>query len=1046
MKTRYIFTVIAMLFMSVGMNAQGDLMVVKNDGLQQSFSLNKKPYMLFDDSNVQIVAEGHQVNVSYLDFNYFYYQGQQQECMNAIVETADGMTLYALANGQKVVMGSASKNIATNSYNTDLDEKGNPAFTKNCNIITKQLGESSPYYNRLPFNSFLDVVPTTNAAQPYFAFTVPPIGSGTYDIYLVTLPLTFADDVSEEEASKACQFRVNMFYHAKDGGWPKTRSEVLKNPADPTGKDQNFHTNPTAVDTIFLGTRTFDADIPQAPSMMVQVQTYVPTSELKTYSRRMCIVGLMMKAHDEDFSTTRFIQFNESTWYAPSDLQRISCMDKLTFTSEVVSNDVISPEVKVKLDGTLYYADVDFYGSRLIPDETGTIHFPYILFPNYDYQYTPFLFMEGTSSTIRVKDDTSGLLTTSASIDVVDVHVSAQLLGMKTFWEQHVKGKQLNDIPSYQIGIELKNTKTGKVVSYYDPGEILTRPDQTSLSSNITDKMNYEVAYKIPELGFDQTYQCRAFLEYGSSSPLNMLSEDNPRCYDCHPVEITTPTREVYDNQLKKEYLPQILANDASISLFNQAMVATHMGEQLEKFIDEQYSLSPDSVNQWYACLVGEEYDMVGYMQTRYFGYTGFVEPDDVFAQHGITTLDQLRSYAKQVYDEVYPEDAGVTDETDSRNSLNRFVAYHFLPERIEYDKLTADNKLLNRFDRKHWDVAEWYETMMPYSIMKVSYPSGSNAGRYVNRRGVMDRADWRGVFVAGSKILPPEKGQDHNAINGVYFYLDNIIDYGRNTQEVVLDERMRIDATTLSPDFITSGARGHRVVGTGAVSAYPGQYARKSDALSNDPERNPNHCLGFKRGAAANFAFSANTHIHVRNRYLSFWAYQGDEVILAGQFDVTVKIPPVPAGDYELRIGPIINGMPSRGIIAFYLDGKPCGLPVDMRRTGDDSSIGWKSDSDLGDTEAIVASDRALHNRGWMKGPASHGNVNEDGSGTRLPMRDTPATMRRVVTTFHSDGKTDHYLRLQQILDGMISFAFDYIELCPRSLYDSDLYPEDKW
>ena len=84
MKAKYIFTVIAMSFMTAVVNAQNDLVVVKNDGLQLTFSLSKKPYMLFDESNVQIVALDKQVSVNYLDFNYFYYQGQQQERMNTI--------------------------------------------------------------------------------------------------------------------------------------------------------------------------------------------------------------------------------------------------------------------------------------------------------------------------------------------------------------------------------------------------------------------------------------------------------------------------------------------------------------------------------------------------------------------------------------------------------------------------------------------------------------------------------------------------------------------------------------------------------------------------------------------------------------------------------------------------------------------------------------------------------------------------------------------------------------------------------------------------
>ena len=436
----------------------------------------------------------------------------------------------------------------------------------------------------------------------------------------------------------------------------------------------------------------------------------------------------------------------------------------------------------------------------------------------------------------------------------------------------------------------------------------------------------------------------------------------------------------------------------------------------------------------------------LGYMEHRYYGFTGFIEQNDVFAAHGINNLDDLKAYAKTIYDEVYPEDANVTDYKDRRNSLNRFVSYHFLPARIVYNMLTADNVLLKCFDRKHWDVADWYETMLPYSIMKISYPSGSQAGRYVNRRGVQNRKDSRGVLEPGAKIKSPaESGRDLVAVNGVYHYIEDIITYGSVTQTVVLNERMRIDASTLSPDFLTSGARGHGVVGVGGVPSLPGQYGRSSD--SADPNVNPNHCLGFKRGFVTNFDFTQKTHMHVRNRYLSFWSYQGDELLISGMFDVTFRLPPVPEGDYEFRIQTCL-GFPNRGIMQVYFDGKPCGIPLDMRKDGVDPSIGNKPDQDLGDDEAIAAYDKALHNRGWMKGPASYGNINQDGTGSPYWMRNGMTEMRRVLTTFISDGATDHYLRIQQLLDmgPSSAFAFDYIELCPRSVYDNDLYPEDKW
>ena len=82
------------------------------------------------------------------------------------------------------------------------------------------------------------------------------------------------------------------------------------------------------------------------------------------------------------------------------------------------------------------------------------------------------------------------------------------------------------------------------------------------------------------------------------------------------------------------------------------------------------------------------------------------------------------------------------------------------------------------------------------------------------------------------------------------------------------------------------------------------------------------------------------------------------------------------------------------------------------------------------------------------MKGPASYGSIGQDGTGNPFWMRDGMTEMRRIWTTFHSDGKTDHYVRVQQKLDmgDMGTFAFDYIELCPRSVYNNEYYPEDKY
>ncbi len=539
--------------------------------------------------------------------------------------------------------------------------------------------------------------------------------------------------------------------------------------------------------------------------------------------------------------------------------------------------------------------------------------------------------------------------------------------------------------------------------------------------SDLTDEGDIEIAY------------------YINKSAKIILADDSVENGVVHTVDMIIDAT--------TEMLPDLLAQDSTISLFYQAFLLTGLKDSMMNYVDESYSCTDyDSTEVGHTFSTASEYDNVLYMKKRYYGYTGFIETNDVFESKGIYTIDDLRAKAKEIYDDVYPDDADVTDETDRRNSLNRFISYHFLDRRAIYNKLTVDNLALNCFDRRHWDVADWYETMMPYSIMKVSYPSGSQAGRYVNRRGVQNRKDSRGVFVAGAKILSPtEAAVNQTAVNGVYHYITDIIDYGRNTQEVVLNERMRMDASTLSPDFMTSGARGHSVRGVGGAPSRPGEYGMWSK--ETNPKTNINTCLGFKAGSAKYFTYSdVTTHLHVRPRYLSFWSYQGDEVTICGMYDITFKLPPVPEGDYEFRLATCIE-FSNRGIVQAYIDGVPCGIPLDMRISGGDPSIGWRSDTDLGDDESIAAYDKAMHNRGWMKGPASYGNIGQDGTGQPGYFRTYSNTLRRVFGTFHSDGKTEHYVRIQQKLETTNgTLAFDYIELCPRSVYNNEFYPEDKY
>lgn len=529
---------------------------------------------------------------------------------------------------------------------------------------------------------------------------------------------------------------------------------------------------------------------------------------------------------------------------------------------------------------------------------------------------------------------------------------------------------------------------------------------------------------------------------------------------------------------LQNEMLPSLLAQDTTISIFVDALQTTGLDKLMENYIDTTYHVGADSIDWTNDKLVfstanDNERDNVAYMEKRFFKYTAFVESNDVMRQafkdvtdpsvalarygqvydvdySGCNSgLDSLRKMAAALYDDVYPEDAQYYDDPENRkNSLNRFIAYHLLPFQATYYQLTCvdgeNTNLPYNFNRRKYDIADWYETMMP-AIMKFSFPSGSESGLYINRRGVMSRADERGVKIPGTRVLSASEslhGNSQTAVNGIYHYINDIVFFGRQTQERVIGgERMRIDACTLSPDFMTSGARGHYT----RTNVDGGRYGAGGD--HGNAATNKSTCLGFKPGSAANFKFTDATHMHVRNRFLTFWSYQGDELLIKGRYDFRFRLPALPEGTYELRLQTCV-GFQSRGIVQVYLDDHPCGIPFDMRPSGDDARIGWKNDSDLGDEDAIAAFDKAFHNRGWMKGMDSYASdaTNEGSKTFGTPHRNQNNTIRKVITQFHTGDGEEHWVRMQQMMESETNeFAFDFIELCPSSVYNNEYYAEDR-
>ena len=106
-------------------------------------------------------------------------------------------------------------------------------------------------------------------------------------------------------------------------------------------------------------------------------------------------------------------------------------------------------------------------------------------------------------------------------------------------------------------------------------------------------------------------------------------------------------------------------------------------------------------------------------------------------------------------------------------------------------------------------------------------------------------------------------------------------------------------------------------------------------------------------------------------------------------------------------------------------------GIPIDLRVNGGDPTIGWVADTD--DEEENTANDKAMHNRGYMKST----DVWHPGGGDDSMRALSP--LRRILATKYLDSNKTYHLRFRQVLDDPDRYwSFDYIELCPKSIYGS--------
>ena len=485
------------------------------------------------------------------------------------------------------------------------------------------------------------------------------------------------------------------------------------------------------------------------------------------------------------------------------------------------------------------------------------------------------------------------------------------------------------------------------------------------------------------------------------------------------------PVSEVLENS--NRMLPDVMEENKKISLFSEALTATGLATLMRNtYRDADYD--PEKYPRYkYTSHVNKETATVP--DTKEYGFTAFVPTDSILSnKYGIHSLLDLYKKACEIYDVMYPEDVSKEGHsfenlTDSVNPLRRFMEYHILNRKIQgWNYLTPLNDigimtaLMNPVD--------WYETLLPHTMMKVEkltvlkYADADQMReRYINRRRD-DEYRVRGALIQKSV----ENEYSNQAINGWYFYVDDILAFDETTRDIVDNCRIRMDFSTIFPELETNGIR------------------QNGNVKQQDPEydetgkygRNYYFPNGYLKGVKSTGYFV------YRRPHDYYDSYEGDEFNLFGNFDIEFKLPPVPyEGDWQIRLGYAAES--TRGIAQIYYDGKPQGIPLDMTKDLTDASLlgaEWVQDyASMSDAEKS-ADYKNLKNKGYYRGAMGGYRYDGAGASTYRQFVTVQMTLRRVLCTVHVDPKKDHYLRIRCVSTGKTEFDLDYLELVPKSVY----------
>ena len=289
-------------------------------------------------------------------------------------------------------------------------------------------------------------------------------------------------------------------------------------------------------------------------------------------------------------------------------------------------------------------------------------------------------------------------------------------------------------------------------------------------------------------------------------------------------------------------------------------------------------------------------------------GYTIFAETNTVLAQNQINDINDLIAHANKVYSSCAKQGFGWydyyrnnniqvstgNDYANPNNCLNMWVRYHILKQRVPYDKMVYSWNETSKVP-----LYEYYETMLPMTLVKVIRSSKAGAGKiFLNRYEANNTlTDQRGELGTPGmhNVVDDHSGieitkQNIQALNGYIHPINGMLEYEEWVPKGVLNERIRFDVTSLTKELASANLRGATAK---EITALNGGKTGTDGNLGGDYVRIP---VDFSENMIIYNGESTRLY-YLAGRENNWNNFQGDEYNSKGNVDLAFRLPPVPDG-----------------------------------------------------------------------------------------------------------------------------------------------------